>query len=63
MTEAERIALRVQHYDGVLCWCESCSQRRLNVMRAQCPNVLPGAICIDPNCTYCRIAAEEGGTT
>ena len=24
-----------------------------------CPNVLPGAGCVDPSCIYCRIAAEE----
>lgn len=24
-----------------------------------CPNTLPGAECVDPNCTYCRIAEAE----
>lgn len=26
----------------------------------RCPNVIPPAECVDPNCTYCRIAREEG---
>lgn len=25
----------------------------------QCPNVTPGANCVDPDCTYCRIADAE----
>lgn len=25
-----------------------------------CPNVLPNAECVDPDCTYCRIASAEG---
>ena len=29
------------------------------VQAARCPNVTPGADCVDPNCTYCRIAAAE----
>jgi hypothetical protein len=24
-----------------------------------CPNTLPGASCIDPDCAYCRIAQAE----
>lgn len=32
MTEAERIAVRLVFYDGVPCWCEKCTQRRLNMM-------------------------------
>lgn len=60
MTEAERIAIRVKHYDGVPCLCEACTQRRLNTMRESCPNVVPGAECVDPECTYCRIAVQEG---
>lgn len=27
---------------------------------ASCPNVVPGTKCVDPSCTYCRIAADEG---
>lgn len=26
-----------------------------------CPNVIPGTVCVDPECTYCKIAAQEGG--
>lgn len=25
----------------------------------QCPNTLPGMACVDPACTYCRIARAE----
>lgn len=25
----------------------------------QCPNVMPGATCVDPECTYCKIARAE----
>lgn len=24
-----------------------------------CPNVLPGSECVDPECVYCKIAAAE----
>lgn len=60
MTEAERIAIRVLHYDGTPCNCEQCTARRLSAAAGKCPNTLPDAVCVDWNCTYCRIAAEEG---
>lgn len=25
----------------------------------ECPNTLPGAPCVDPDCVYCRIARAE----
>lgn len=29
------------------------------VRNGSCPNVTPGAVCVDPECVYCRIAAAE----
>jgi len=29
------------------------------IVKASCPNVTPGAECVDPNCTYCKIARAE----
>ena len=28
-------------------------------MQWQCPNVLPGNECVDPECVYCRIVRAE----
>lgn len=29
------------------------------IVQPGCPNVLPGAKCVDPDCTYCKIANAE----
>lgn len=32
-------------------------------MSENCPNVMPGAECVDPACVYCNIAKAEQPTT
>lgn len=29
------------------------------IVKVTCPNVLPDAQCVDPECTYCKIARME----
>ncbi len=45
MTEAERIAIRLAHYDGVPCWCEQCTKRRLAAAKASGDRVQIAFLC------------------
>lgn len=44
MTEAERIAIRVKYYDGTPCWCQECTDRRIEAAADRSKEIPHGEI-------------------